>query len=88
MATTDNRGTGKDKHVGKGVRDRALKLVPQQFEVAGYVIQVDSGGRNETRDIEPTRHVDEARQASRARAPVARWQTSSIRPGNQSRVPG
>ena len=69
MATADNRGTGKDKHGGKGMRDRALELVPQQSEVDGYVIQVDSDGRNETRDIKPTRHIDEARQDEQAQSP-------------------
>ena len=69
MATADNRGTGKDKHGGKGMRDRALELVPQQSEVDGYVIQVDGDGRDETRDIEPTRHVDEARQDEQAQSP-------------------
>ena len=66
MPTTDSRGAGKDKHGRKGMRDRALVLDPQQSEVEGYVIQVDSDGRNESRDIEPTRHVDEACQDEQA----------------------
>ena len=49
MATADDRSTGNDKHGGKGMRDRALELIPQQSAVDGYVIQVDSDGRNETR---------------------------------------
>ena len=35
----------------------------------GYVIQIDGHGRDKTRDIEPTRHVDEARQGEQAQRP-------------------
>jgi hypothetical protein len=61
MPTTGSRGTGKHNHRGKGMCDRALGPVRQQSKVEGYVIQVDGDGRKESRHIEATRHVDEAR---------------------------
>ena len=60
MSATYHRGTGHRYHSGQGVRDRPLVLVSKQPEVEGYVIQVNGDGRDEGRDAEATRHVDEA----------------------------
>jgi hypothetical protein len=44
------------------MRDRPPLLATQQPKVISYVIQVDGHGRDETRDVETTRRVDEASQ--------------------------
>jgi len=66
MPATDDRRGGEDGHRGQGMGGRALVLVPQQPEIEGYVIQVDSDGCDESRDIETARHVDEACQDEQA----------------------
>ena len=68
VPSADGRGTGNDKRGQKGMRDRALVRVPQP-EVKGYVIQVDGDGRNETGDIKPTRHVNQACQDEQTQSP-------------------
>ena len=49
-------------------------------EIQRNVIQIDSHRLDKTRDIEPTRYVDEHNRASRPSAPVTRWATSSSAP--------
>ena len=69
VPSADSCGAGNNNHGQKGMRDRALILVPQQPEVKGYVIQVDGDGRNETGDIKPARHVNQARQDEQTQGP-------------------
>ncbi len=61
MPTTDSGSNHKHNHGSKGVREGASVLDSQESEVERYVIQVDSDGRNESRDVEATGCVDEAR---------------------------
>jgi len=60
MPTADDGGAGEDDHGGERMRERTAGLVAQQPEVEGDVIQVDGDGRDESRDIELTRQLDEA----------------------------
>ena len=48
------------------MRHRALGLVSQQPEVERYVIRIDGDRRDERRDVEAARRVDEARQDEQA----------------------
>jgi hypothetical protein len=65
VPTAGSRGTGQSGHGDKGMRDRALAPV-QPAEIERYVVHVDGDRRNQGRDIEPARHIKEARQDEQA----------------------
>ena len=65
VPATGRRGGDEHGHGGQGMRHRALGLVSQQPEVQRYVIRIDGDRRDERRDVEAARRVDEASQDSR-----------------------
>jgi hypothetical protein len=66
MSATGSRSTHNHSHSGQGMCDRALVFGAQQPEVERYVIEVDGHRCSQSRDVEATRHVDEARQGQQA----------------------
>jgi hypothetical protein len=68
MPTAQSRGHDNHEHGSKGMRDGALRRVPQP-KVKRYVIQIDGYRCDKTCDIETTRRVDEAGEREQPQRP-------------------
>ena len=80
MPAADSGSTREHSHGGQGVREGASLIGPQQPKIEGYVIQVNSHGRNQSREVEAGGTSMKHARTSKPRAAVARWATSSSTP--------